>query len=129
MKLSHISANSTSEENATRFYGEILGLKKIKSYLLEKDLTEAIFSIATECRVILFGNSPLSVEVFVPLNTVPVKNGFLHNCLEVPDREEFLRRCKKGGVEISSIPKGEKTLVFLKDFDGNLFEIKEGVGA
>jgi hypothetical protein len=28
-------------------------------------------------------------------------------------------------VEISQIPKGDKTLTFIKDYDGNLFEIKQ----
>jgi hypothetical protein len=28
------------------------------------------------------------------------------------------------GVEITQIPKGDRTLTFIKDFDGNLFEIK-----
>ncbi len=27
-------------------------------------------------------------------------------------------------VDIARIPKGDKTLTFIKDFDGNLFEIK-----
>jgi hypothetical protein len=36
-----------------------------------------------------------------------------------------LRKCEKVQVEIIRVPKGESLITFIKDADGNLFEIKE----
>jgi catechol 2,3-dioxygenase-like lactoylglutathione lyase family enzyme len=47
-----------------------------------------------------------------------------HVCLEVDDLQDFLKKCRDLDVEISQIPKGDRTLTFIRDFDGNLFEIK-----
>ena len=47
-----------------------------------------------------------------------------HVCLEVDSLEAFLEACRKMEVEIVQVPKGDAMITFIKDDDGNLFEIK-----
>ncbi|MFH1626217.1 MAG: VOC family protein [Pseudomonadota bacterium] len=124
MKLHHVAVVCSSEENADRFYGEILGLRKIKTSTLNKDLAERLFGVASEPQMILYENEDFAIEVFVtPLD--PGKfTPFTHLCLAVEDRGEFLGRCQKAGLAVQQIPKGDSLLGFVQDYDGNLLEIK-----
>lgn len=125
MKVHHIGLVCSSQENADRFYEGILGLKKIKTSVLTEELTEQIFHTSQQCLMIYYANENLEVEVFVP-GSPPMKTApFVHICLEVKDREGFLRRCKEMGIGVSRIPKGDSLLTFVEDYDRNLFEIKE----
>jgi hypothetical protein len=42
----------------------------------------------------------------------------------VQDREALIGACRAEGAEVLLIPRGESQLCFVRDFDGNLFEIK-----
>ena len=125
MKLQHVALVCGSEESADRFYRGVLGLMRIKSAVLNKDLAKKIFDTAVESQLILFGNESFAVEVFVPASVAKDKPPYSHVCLEVADRDEFLRKCEAAGLSVSRIPRGDTLLVFMEDFDGNLFEIKE----
>ena len=74
--------------------------------------------------MINYTNDHSHFEIFIYSHIQNKKNGIDHACLQVPDRDDFLNRCQSLGVEIKRIPKEDKTLVFVFDFDGNLFEIK-----
>ncbi len=125
MKLHHVAVVSSSRENSDRFYKGLLGLKEIKSAILDKELAGQIFDIACESQLILYANDDLTVEVFVPASAFKKVNTFVHLCLEVEDREEFAVKCQAMGVVVKKIPKGDSELIFVEDYDGNLFEIKE----
>ena len=125
MRLHHAALVSSSEDHADRFYQDILKLSKIKASMLKRDLSLSLFEIDAECSMILYGNEDLAIEVFV-LNQGPSKKEpFTHLCLEVGDREEFLSRCRSGGLKIKLVPKGDSEVCFIQDFDGNMFEIKQ----
>jgi catechol 2,3-dioxygenase-like lactoylglutathione lyase family enzyme len=128
MKMHHAAVVCSSQENADRFYHEILGLKKIKNSILNKHLAEKIFDIALECQFSLYGNENFSVEVFVAESDPGKSSPFVHLCLEVEDRETFLKMCQSRGLAVTRTPKGDSLLTFLRDYDGNLFEIKESAG-
>ena len=49
---------------------------------------------------------------------------FDHVCFKVESLEEFLEKCRRSNVEIIRVPKGDYLVTFIKDFDGNLFELK-----
>ena len=125
MKLHHVAVVCSSRENSDQFYKEIIGLKEIKSALLDRELAGQIFDIACESQLILYANDDFTVEVFVPASAFKKVNTFVHLCLEVEDREEFVVKCQAMGVVVKKIPKGNSELIFVEDYDGNLFEIKE----
>lgn len=125
MKLNHVATVCRSEENADRFFQDILGLEKTKSARLPKNLVLQIFNLDFECQMIAYTAEAFGVEVFVT-DALEVKAcPMAHLCLEVKDRPALLADCRAAGLPVKRIPKGDSFLVFIEDFDGNLYEIKK----
>ena len=127
MKLHHVAVICSSEENSDHFYGRGLGLEKIKKYTLSSDLAEQIFNTPYECQIIFYANKDLAVEVFIPTTSAEKVPHFVHLCLEIEKREQFIGRCQSLGIAVNRVQKGESFLYFIEDVDGNLFEIKESL--
>jgi catechol 2,3-dioxygenase-like lactoylglutathione lyase family enzyme len=125
MKLHHIAIVCSSIEKADRFYEGILGLKKIKSGTLDRVFGEQLFGISQECEMILYGNQYVRIEVFVAVSDPRIKTPYHHICLEVEDRKSFVEKCEQAGVTVKRISKEDYLIIFIADYDGNLFEIKE----
>jgi len=126
MFVKHVGLTCSSEANADQFYRDLLGLNKSGPKTLPADLSEAIFNFDAKLQIIDYTGEQVHCEIFI---TGPVDNRsrpIAHLCLEVNDLSEFIEKCNTLNVEIAQIPKGDKTLAFIKDFDGNLFEIKGG---
>ena len=124
MKLHHVALVAGSQENADRFYEGLLKLTKIKTSMLKSDLAMEIFGWDLECPLVLYGDEGFAIEVFVTDRISPNSSRVAHICLQVEDRQAFVAECRAAGTEILIIPRGESQLCFVKDFDGNLFEIK-----
>lgn len=125
MNLHHFAVVCSSIENADTFYKDILGLEKRKDTTITPDLSEQIFGITNECRLLLYSNTDFAVEVFLTQGDRDRKPSFEHVCLLVEDKKSFTEKCQAGGCEINLVPRGDYFLTFIRDFDGNLFEIKE----
>lgn len=126
MLLKHVGLTCSTEDNADKFYRDLLGLNKSEAKILSADLSNAIFNIDRQLQIINYMNENLQFEIFI---TGQRRNGVEsidHQCLAVDDLSGFIEKCRRIGVALSQIPKGDKTLTFIKDFDGNLFEIKGG---
>ena len=124
MLLKHVGLACSTEDHADTFYRDLLGLTKSEPKTLPSDLSIAIFNLDAELQLINYTNENIHFEIFISdqIDTPPSR--IAHQCLEVKNLPEFIDRCRNLGVEVAMIPKGEKTLTFIKDFDGNLFEIK-----
>ncbi len=125
MHLNHVALFCTSEEKSDLFYRNILGLEKKDSKQVSKDLAKQIFDIDREYKIINYANKEIKFEIFIRESHTFPEKGVDHTCIEVENRESFLKKCSENGTEIRKIPKGDSFLVFIKDFDGNLFEIKD----
>jgi catechol 2,3-dioxygenase-like lactoylglutathione lyase family enzyme len=125
MKLNHVALLCSSEQKADDFYQGILGLRKMKSAILPSELSHQIFGIDLECPLLLYGNDQMKVEVFLAEPLRERGPSFGHICLEVDDRETFMEKCQGSNVAVNLVPKEDRLLIFIQDFDGNLFEIKE----
>ncbi len=44
--------------------------------------------------------------------------------LEIDNVDALLEKCAAHGVQVTAVPRNNKTLISVKDFDGSLFEIK-----
>ena len=40
---------------------------------------------------------------------------------------KFAKKCEEAGLAVKRIPRGDYMIVFIEDYDGNLFEIKESI--
>lgn len=124
MILHHAAVAARTKENADTFFQGLLGLSRKKASTLKSDLAFRIFGIDAECGLLLYGNEDFTVEVIVTNPLPEQKETFTHLCLEVEEREKFIERCRSAGLEIRLVPKGESLVCFVKDLDGNLYEIK-----
>ena len=127
MYLKHVALTSSSEKKADAFYNNLLGLTKSEPQTLSLELSKAIFNLDTEMVMINYFKENVHFEIFITGHNEGDKGNSLkinHTCLEVDKLEVFLEKCLSLNIDIARIPKGDKTLTFIKDFDGNLFEIK-----
>ena len=124
MVLKHVALVCSSEQNSDKFYGQLLGLAKINSKILPRELSRQIFGLDSEFQKIDYADDTIHFEIFINSKaSIDVKR-IEHVCLEIEDMEALLKKCRAMEAEILQIPKGDKLLVFIKDFDGNLFEIQ-----
>ena len=124
MILRHAALTCSSEKNSDKFFKHLLGLEKSEPKTLPRALSKAIFGIDTELQIINYLDEYVHFEIFIYSHSMNRVRQIEHICLEVDDRQGFLKRCRDLGVEVSQIPKRDRTLNFIRDFDGNLFEIK-----
>ena len=124
MFLKHVGLACSTEENADKFYQGLLGLNKSAPKTLAPDLAKAIFNLQAELQIINYQDDKLHFEVFITSLIDNESRQIAHQCLEVDALPDFIEKCRTLNVAISQISKGDKTLIFIKDFDGNLFEIK-----
>lgn len=122
-KIIHVALTYENREEADIFFNKILGLKLIKSSILSEKLTEEIFKIKKETVIDLYSNDSSYFEIFI--SNVKNKKIFDHICIKVDDKERFIIKCKENKIKPIYIKKGQKTLLFVKDYAGNLFEIIE----
>ena len=122
-QLNHVALQYTDEEKAETFFTKILGLPQKKKFILSPELSETIFGIKENVEIRVYEKLGTRFEVFItPTNKKP---GYNHTCIEINDKKEFINRCKKHGIKPNIIKKDNKKLLFIKDFSGNLFEVKE----
>lgn len=124
MVLKHVALVCGSKENSDKFYEQLLGLAKINTKILPRELSRQIFDLDSELEIINYADDTIHFEIFINgKESIDVKR-IEHVCLEIEEIKAFIKKCRSMGVKILQIPKGDKLLVFIKDYDGNLFEIQ-----
>ena len=122
MDLLHVALACSSEDRADAFYVGLLGLRKSAPKIVAAEICRAIFGLDRELTAINYIGGSANFEVFI----CPEAAGRVaHACVGVEDPPALLRKCEEAQVEIIRVPKGESLITFLRDADGNLFEIKE----
>ena len=127
MKIEHIAVGYNSEEEANKFFVELLGLKKISSKSVSPDLMEKFFGVKKEHKFIVFGNQDSIFEVFITYKKGKAKDPFTHICLAVDNRDEFVDKALLMGFDLVKVFREESDgyYLFVKDSFQNLYEIKE----
>lgn len=121
--LHHVAFQYTNRKKAEIFFTKVLELSLKKTFTLSKELSNKIFRIKEDVIVDVYANDTSYFEVFI--TDRKTKFGYEHISIEIEDKEEFIKRCKRYDIEPMFVKKGEKILFFIKDYAGNLFEIKE----
>lgn len=127
MNIKHVGLVSGSEKNADKFFGELLGLTKAEPKTLPAALSQALFDVNSDLKVINYLNDQAHFEIFISGAHKSSQRPIRHVCLEVDDLPSFLQNCRRLDVRILQIRKGDSLLTFINDFDDNLFEIKNKV--
>ncbi len=120
----HTGLVCRSEENADRFYRDLLGLEKAAPWALPQDLSRSLFDTDAELTVINYTGNGMHFEIFIDAGYQGNPGRIAHTCIEVASHRDFLETCQTFGVRVNRVPKGDRILIFARDFDGNLFEVK-----
>jgi hypothetical protein len=121
--LCHAAVACDTLAHAKIFFETILGLKLVKSFTLDKQLSKDIFELPQSVDIRVYGNDSIMIEVFFhPQKTTAT---YIHLCIGVGNSEVFLEKCELNGLKPFYVTKGEKQLLFVRDFSRNLYEIKE----
>lgn len=124
MLLKHIALVCSSEESAERFYQTVLGLEKVNTKTIPASLSERIFNLKGELTIIDYANDKIHFEIFIADKQGLETNTISHVCLEVDNLEAFLDICRKMEISVLQVPKKDSMITFVRDDDGNQFEIK-----
>ncbi len=127
MKIHHVALVSGSEENSDRFYRGLLGFERIRSFTVSQELASGFFGYDSSIRAMTYVRGEVTFEVFVVEEGATIHPRFHHVGLEVESRARFLEKCREMQVEIMEIPKEDRIITMIRDFAGNLFEIKESL--
>jgi catechol 2,3-dioxygenase-like lactoylglutathione lyase family enzyme len=124
--LHHIGLCSRAAESADRFYGGVLSLEFLGTKSVPAELARSLFGIDREVPIRNYSNGRLYVEIFLIEDADPAAAPPpAHVCLETDDLTCLLERCRDFGVPVSRASKGDSWVTFIRDDDGNLFEVKE----
>lgn len=121
--LNHVALLYSDKEKAEIFFTKILGIPKVKTFALSKNLSEAIFGINSGVEIDVYDNGRARFEVFI--GKTGEKPTYEHICIKIENKKEFIDRCKKYGIEPLIVKKEGKNLLFVRDFSDNLYEVKE----
>jgi hypothetical protein len=126
LKIEHLAVSSNSEEDSDNFFIKLLGLKKLRSFVVSSDLMEQFFKVKKEQKVIRYGNEGVSVEVFITDDKSKVLDKFTHMCLVIEDRAKLIDTARQMNYDVIKVPRKNSDVfyLFLKDKFGNLYEIK-----
>lgn len=123
MKLDHFAITVNNKQEIENFYHNILGMKEIRNFSIDEDLSREIFDIDKKTPVFLLQKDELLLEVFV--STKQRKSGFDHICISIKNRETLAEKAVQSDYKCSRIKRINADLIFIKDNYGNIFEIKE----
>ena len=124
MNLRHVAIPCSSEKNSDRFFKNLFGLEKSMPKTLPPSLSRTIFNVEGELRIINYTSEDIHFEIFIANDSERIVNPIAHVCIKIDDLETFLKKCAELDVNVCQIPKDNRTLIFIRDYDGNLFEIK-----
>ena len=124
MELNHIGITNKSEDQALQFYRDFLGLEKTKEILLPPELSEQLFSLSQEIKVLVFEKHGIKIEVFIS-DFQHANPNFTHFGIMLDNFSEVTEKAQRSHVDLIIGKHKEKTVYFFKDFSGNLIEIKQ----
>ena len=123
--IDHACVEVSSKERCREVFEEVLGLKPAYSFQVEKDFMERMFGIYSSCEAVVYRVGDAKIEVFIRPEMEKPGRITSHLCLLLPDRERILKSAEERGLSILHHPRDGRPLYYIRDHDGNLYEIKE----
>lgn len=121
--MNHVALHAKNKPKDADFFLKCLHAKKLKTFDLTAELCYKIFNINEPVEIIVYELGTIRFELFYTHQNI--SKGFTHICLNVPNKEEFIHVCTKEGLHPFTVEKDGKSILFVRDFSDNLYEIKE----
>lgn len=125
MLLNHIGVTNKSREDAIRFYGDFLGVDLSRETVVSQELSEQLFDISQNIPMLVFEKEGVKIEVFICPEYKKPSHAINHFGLLLENFSEIIEKASASGVELIVGKTKDKTVYFVKDFSGNLIEIKQ----
>lgn len=125
MLLSHVGIINKNEEQAARFYEDFLGFEMTKEYVVPPELSEQLFAVSDSVRMMVFEKAGIKIEVFISPEYKPPYPEFRHIGFLLDDFSKIVEKAPRSGIELITGRTKDKEVYFMKDFAGNLIEIKQ----
>jgi catechol 2,3-dioxygenase-like lactoylglutathione lyase family enzyme len=125
MILNHVGIINGNPEQAELFYKDFLKFEKTREFILSPELSGQLFDLSREISVLVFERDGIKLEVFIcPECRLPTPD-LGHIGLYLDDLSTIVEQARVAGVQHIIGKTGEKTVHFIRDFYGNLIEIKQ----
>ncbi len=121
----HTAVAVSSADHGAAVFGELLGLPVTRTFAIGHELVQALFDRRGESEITVYDAGGTLIEVFVDEEMTPRTDLYDHLCFQVGDLEGLLDRAQQMGLEVRRYHTGVKEIVFMRDLDGNLYELKE----
>ena len=125
MNFIHAGLAASSEENADRFFMDILGLEKSEPKYLDRKLSQAIFGIDADLLIIHYRGRNIDYEILVYEDYKVPEKQIAHSCIQVTSLKDIVNKCRTANLKVVEVQKSSGFITFISDYDGNLFEMKE----
>lgn len=123
MEYHHLALSINCENDIQDFYIDVLGMKLIHSFEINKNLSSIMFNIDDSFPVFMMQKNEVKIEIF--LNDYIRTPNFSHLCVSVSNREDLVEEAKNRGYKTNVIKREKGDLIFIYDKSGNPFEIKQ----
>jgi len=124
MLLNHVGIINKCKEQAVQSYRDILGFEITKEATVPQELSGQLFAVSRDIPMLVFKRDGIKIEVFVCPDCEQPSPDFRHIGFLLENFSEIIERAQQVGIELIIGKIKEKTVYFIKDFSGNLIEIK-----
>ena len=107
-----------------------MGLERTEPKTLPRETAEALFGVETDLTMVYYQDENSQFELFIHPHLKSfngARGNVSHDCIQVEDKDGFVEKCEEAGCDVMRVPKGDKVLTFVRDLDGNLFEVQQAV--
>jgi len=125
MLLNHVGVINKNREDALRFYKDFLGLDLTREVAVSKELSVQLFAAATDIPMMVFEKDAVKIEVFIYPESKQPSPDIKHFGLLLENFSDVIKKAPGAGIELITGRTRDKTVYFVKDFSGNLIEIKQ----
>lgn len=123
--IAHVAVTVSSADKAREFFKEVLNCKFMYNYGLDATASNALFGINLPTQVYIYMSEEDWIEVFVQTDYKRSNGNFDHVCFRIEDIPGVVARGQKLGYSFIRHRTTNKTVLFVKDKDGNLYELKK----
>jgi len=126
VKIEHIAVASNSEADSDKFFMELLGLNKARSFIVSADKMVKFFGVNKDQNFIRYENMNFGVEVIITEDYSKSKDIYTHPCLIIEERDKLIEKAQELEFPVIKVPRdsGSGYYFFIKDNYDNLYEIK-----
>jgi len=86
---------------------------------------ERMFKISKSCEAVVYQAGDTKIEVFIRPEMEKSGGRTSHLCLLMLDRPSVIEAAEEKGLVVLHHPRDGRPLYYIRDHDGNLYEIKE----